>query len=312
MNFYQELGVSAKATETEIRRSYKRLTQLVHPDHQHQDQELRALAEAQMKRLNEMIAILTDPEQRRSYDRSIAESSVIVIQNALRKYSWKPNNRGWLFLVLLLVLFGLSAWLVPLFDDTRFPARVTLHLPIPPPPSTPPHSPNRSITPVKKQIPAIPDQVTGLLPPPELRDTPPAPIGDPIRNMLLPPSAPLPATPSLLGRWVYSPNSGDSTNPKLYAPVYVELAMTEAGGVLHGLYRSRYKVPDRAVNPVVNFVFDGTSADSTFVWRGDGGAKGEITTNLESPAKLKIAWFASTMGSALSLGAGTATLYRFR
>jgi len=47
MNYYEELGLDPGATSDEIKRAYKRLTRLLHPDHQ-QDPELRDTAEATM------------------------------------------------------------------------------------------------------------------------------------------------------------------------------------------------------------------------------------------------------------------------
>ena len=67
VDYYEELGVSRTASAEEIRRSWKRLARLFHPDHQ-SDPELRAAAEVQMRRLNEILAILTDPLERMRYD----------------------------------------------------------------------------------------------------------------------------------------------------------------------------------------------------------------------------------------------------
>jgi len=67
VDYYEELGVARTASAEEIRRSYKRLARLFHPDHQ-SDPELRAAAELQMRRLNEILAVLTDPMERMRYD----------------------------------------------------------------------------------------------------------------------------------------------------------------------------------------------------------------------------------------------------
>jgi hypothetical protein len=67
MNYYEELGVTQDATEQEIRKAHRRLVKLMHPDAQ-PDQNLKMLAETQMRRLNSIVSTLLDPEQRRAYD----------------------------------------------------------------------------------------------------------------------------------------------------------------------------------------------------------------------------------------------------
>lgn len=70
MNYYEELGVTAQATEQEIRKAHRRLVKLMHPDAQ-PDQNLKVMAEAQMRRLNSMVSTLLDPDQRRAYDEQL-------------------------------------------------------------------------------------------------------------------------------------------------------------------------------------------------------------------------------------------------
>lgn len=67
MDYYEELGLSPQATPEEIRQAYRRLARLLHPDRL-QDPELRRLADCQMKRLNAVYAVLSDPDKRRAYD----------------------------------------------------------------------------------------------------------------------------------------------------------------------------------------------------------------------------------------------------
>ena len=67
MTFYEELGVGPTANVLEIRQAYRLLARLVHPDRQ-QDPNCKQLAEDQMKRLNEILATLSNPEKRKDYD----------------------------------------------------------------------------------------------------------------------------------------------------------------------------------------------------------------------------------------------------
>jgi len=67
MNYYEELGLCASASSEQVRQAYLNLVRLLHPDQQ-QDENLRALAECQMKRLNQVYGVLSDPERRRRYD----------------------------------------------------------------------------------------------------------------------------------------------------------------------------------------------------------------------------------------------------
>jgi len=74
MNYYEELGIGPDATEQEIRKAHRRLVKLMHPDAQ-PDQNLKMLAETQMRRLNSIVSTLLDSEQRRSYDEELQSAS---------------------------------------------------------------------------------------------------------------------------------------------------------------------------------------------------------------------------------------------
>jgi curved DNA-binding protein CbpA len=356
MDFYEELGLSRTASQSEIRRSYKCLTLLLHPDQQ-QNPKVRVLAEGQMKRLNEMVEILTDPERRRIYDESLQERTLAVIQTQpMRWGSWMRNNPGWVLVGLAFVIVLISVLLVPTFDSARSAGKE--HEPVAAyraargkqertglasPQTALTESKQRSIerrisdadwkpapglpSPlVNSQLPAtsverpVPQATVALpastiAPEPRIAAPPQAPPPGPAAAMVLPvqsaPSTPR-ATPTLAGRWVYTPDSSDPGDPKLYPAEYVELSIVPVGNTLRGAYQSRYKLPNHALNSRVNFTFEGPAAATSFVWRGDSGAQGEITIRLKSIDTLNLNWFATTMGSALSLGSGSATLYRFR
>ena len=64
-SYYDILGVSRKASEKEIKQAYRRLARKYHPDVNPGD----ATAEARFKEINEAYQVLSDPEDRRKYDR---------------------------------------------------------------------------------------------------------------------------------------------------------------------------------------------------------------------------------------------------
>src|SRR5580698_2866626 len=67
ITFYEELGVAPGASPEEIRDAFRLFVRLLHPDQQ-TDPQLREIAEQQMRKLNRIYAVLSDPESRRSYD----------------------------------------------------------------------------------------------------------------------------------------------------------------------------------------------------------------------------------------------------
>ena len=70
ITFYEELGVAPGASSEEIRDAFRALARLLHPDQQ-TDAPLKATAEKQMRKLNRIYAVLSDPERRRQYDEAL-------------------------------------------------------------------------------------------------------------------------------------------------------------------------------------------------------------------------------------------------
>ena len=64
-DYYDVLGVNSSATDQELKSAYRRLAHQFHPDKNQGDPE----AEAKFKEAAEAYAVLSDPEQRRRYDR---------------------------------------------------------------------------------------------------------------------------------------------------------------------------------------------------------------------------------------------------
>jgi curved DNA-binding protein len=67
--YYEVLGVKNDASETEIKKAYRKLAMKYHPDRNEGDK----AAEEKFKELNEAYAVLSDPEKRRQYDMFGAE-----------------------------------------------------------------------------------------------------------------------------------------------------------------------------------------------------------------------------------------------
>jgi curved DNA-binding protein CbpA len=71
---YTLLGVPYGATHAEITRAWRRAMKRAHPDRHRPD--ARAAAEELARRLNAAYAVLSDPLQRRAYDRTIQQQAI--------------------------------------------------------------------------------------------------------------------------------------------------------------------------------------------------------------------------------------------
>ncbi len=63
--YYRLLGVSRTAAASEIKRAYRDLARRYHPDHHHGN----PIAQERFRLIAEAYSILSDPEQRKNYDR---------------------------------------------------------------------------------------------------------------------------------------------------------------------------------------------------------------------------------------------------
>lgn len=87
-NHYQLLGVKPTASAQDIRRAYRELSKLYHPDTTELSSEV---ATRKFQALNEAYGVLANPEQRLIYDEKIGYSRIYVsqspkdIQSNLRK-----------------------------------------------------------------------------------------------------------------------------------------------------------------------------------------------------------------------------------
>jgi hypothetical protein len=77
MTLYEELGLSFSASPEEIRKAHRTLSRLLHPDQQ-TEESLRQAAELQMRRVNIIVDVLLDPQQRRRYDDSLRVTPPLI------------------------------------------------------------------------------------------------------------------------------------------------------------------------------------------------------------------------------------------
>ena len=113
------------------------------------------------------------------------------------------------------------------------------------------------------------------------------------------------------GAWFYASTGTPNRNPALYPPEFIETMISDRGGELHGRYRARYKINDRAISPDVNFQFEGESegTSANLPWNGQGGSRGVVHLKLLGDNSMEVRWSASQLGT-LGLSSGTAVLKR--
>lgn len=375
INFYEELGVAPDASHEEIHDAFRALVRLLHPDQQTNIQ-LKEIAERQMRKLNPIYAVLSDPERRRRYDAELREGYVpAIIVNApplgefrrpRRRFEWFAAALVGAAFLLWLVSRNASAPPVILHEDANTAAPATDAPParpevqqsaeagaqerqsagdarlrsdmkdaiarrddalrefnrvgsIPaarPPFPAPPAVPKPLVPHIEAAVlPATPRLALQLAPP----DSAPAVTApDPAAPSPARVDAPVPQRTRLAGIWVYvKPPAGQNpalpnSGPVAYPPEYIQTSITEENGMVHGLYRSRFRISDRAISPDVNFTFTGATDGFTLVcpWIGSGGAKGRLTLRLTSENLLRVDWVTLVFGNVQGLASGSAILTR--
>ncbi len=321
MNYYEELGLGPHADTAEIQEAYRNLVRLLHPD-QHAEPRLRRLAEAQMRRLNLVRETLTDPERRRRYDASIA--------GAARRAAQARFRGRLLAAVAAAVVVCLGAWMFSGAPRTGRPAKSPAAADRGEAAAVPDSAPVRRVERDYKPAPRprarhAPEPSASRPPAPADLAEPAAlpPLLSPVWPVLplaaaaltpLAPDEPAPpaAASTFAGTWVYVPPRLPPRESQLYPPEYVEAVIQHAGETVRGRYRARYRVPDRAISPVVAFQFEGSADRSPAVltWSGPAGAAGDVRLTLLPSGNLRVDWVATSLGGQLGLASGTAVLTR--
>ena len=78
ISYYEELGLTANASPEEIRDAFRLYVRLLHPDQQ-LDPDLKQAAELQMRKLNRIYDVLSDPQSRKRYDETLESEFTIPL-----------------------------------------------------------------------------------------------------------------------------------------------------------------------------------------------------------------------------------------
>jgi hypothetical protein len=118
---------------------------------------------------------------------------------------------------------------------------------------------------------------------------------------------------SFAGNWFYAPETGSKPDPNLYPATYVEFILADENGSLVGNYRAKYRIPDQAISPEVQFRVQGKSANAKsckLAWTSDDGAQGEAELTLRSSNQMNVTWWTTVFGRRAALSSGVAVLIR--
>jgi curved DNA-binding protein CbpA len=105
MDYYEELDVPRSASIDEIRRAYRTLATLIHPDRQ-QRKGTKRLAECQMRRLNLILATLQDPEKRAQYDSEISGKPAVRTHRKRTSAVYSPRGSRIIWVLALFIGSG--------------------------------------------------------------------------------------------------------------------------------------------------------------------------------------------------------------
>ncbi len=326
MSFYEDMGVRRGASAEEVREQYRVLVRLFHPD-QFSDPVMKAAAEGQLRRFNEIEAVLTDPAKRRVYDFTLLQErseAPIVIQapppaRMERRIPWGSLAWG----AAAMACAGAIVWV----SDHETPAAAVHEIHQPTYTEQGASAAARGEDWRARARVAVAERDQALREVARLRGSSLEARAVPFASehagaaatMEAPAAIPVPAPIApvesrkaenrFAGIWFYARRAG--SDAKLYAPEFIETQISERDGQVRGRYRSRYRVTDRAISPSVNFEFSGQAAGNSaqLPFVRDDGARGEVRLRLLSDREMELAWTASNSTSP-SLTSGTAVLTR--
>jgi len=94
-DYYEVLGVSRDATDSEIKKVYRQLAHQYHPDKNPNDK----VAEEKFKETAEAYAVLSDPQKRAQYDQfghgGLGDNFGVDLQDIFWRYFWRHVWAPW-------------------------------------------------------------------------------------------------------------------------------------------------------------------------------------------------------------------------
>src|SRR6478609_9014881 len=87
-DYYKILDVSRSASQDDIKKVYRKLAFLYHPDRNSD-----ASAVLKMKEINEAFDVLGDETKRKAYNFKLENREAYQAANQTRSYTQRPNNR---------------------------------------------------------------------------------------------------------------------------------------------------------------------------------------------------------------------------
>jgi hypothetical protein len=281
------------------------LARLLHPDHC-TDDAVRRQAELQMRRLNGILEVLSDPLKRAAYDAAPAVPPAAHTAST-PGIPWLWIGAG--VLATLCAILPFVLWQRQISNGSKQNAGAMAA----PPPEKPMLVKRAGRRTTKGRTAALPEPASDMpvmqgLPEVNTASLPevqPVPIVPPIS---IPIPSPHESVPVLTGEWLYVPIV-KAAQADLYPPEYIELRVSEDGGVVRGRYRARYSVAKHAISPNVSFEFQGRASDN-LPWLGQDGAQGRVSLKLLAAGRLQVTWTTDRVGREMGLVAGTATLVR--
>ena len=342
MNHYEELGVDCDAPAEEIRRAYKTLVRLLHPDGQ-TDEKLKAMAERQLQRLNGVLEILTDPKRRREYDEGLLASRTAVavpaVETPLGKWrrpggplprrsqgrtSSGPGTvalsgaewvqaavRHWFWVLVGTTFVGTAAVWWAMSPEGGLTEVLLVREPGQAAAAAPGGLRRSGGGTAKERVIEDWSAPRDFADPLSRKQGTEAAEAGPVE--LEAGTDPKSEESRFAGTWLAAPVAEKTSGPGTYPMVYAELLLSEDKEELVGSYRARYKMPDKTISPEVELRIRwrgpfGRSARTQ--WVSGSGAKGVLEMWLRPSGLLSVVWWTTELGPHSEMTSGRALLVK--